>query len=303
MGAILLKGSVGIGGKNNSSDVKEIQIALNKILDLIPPTNLLVVDGSLGHSPEKSKTVGAINTFQKKVVLMFRPDGIIDVNGKSHKKLNEKIVAKPILITNSTLPTTKGKSDLNELAYNNAAKSLGCEVAAIRAVADIESAGGGFLSSGRPKILFEAHVFSRETKRVYDTSHPKISSRRWNKSFYIGNEKEYDRLVAAMKLDRNAAIRSTSWGKFQIMGFNHKAAGYESLEKFLADMYISESKQLDGFVSFLKSKSLDTPLKNKDWATFAEGYNGSSYKENKYDTKLKAAYEKHVAVNSTVTNR
>lgn len=33
-------------------------------------------------------------------------------------------------------------------------------------------------------------------------------------------------------------------------------------------------------------------LRNKDWATFARCYNGSGYAVNKYDEKLKAAYEK-----------
>ena len=43
--------------------------------------------------------------------------------------------------------------------YQKAAKELNCEVAAIRAVAEVESLKGGFLPDGRPKILFERHVF------------------------------------------------------------------------------------------------------------------------------------------------
>ena len=43
------------------------------------------------------------------------------------------------------------------------AAQLQCEPAAIWAVCDIESAGGGILSDKRPKILFEAHVFGRLT--------------------------------------------------------------------------------------------------------------------------------------------
>jgi peptidoglycan hydrolase-like protein with peptidoglycan-binding domain len=39
------------------------------------------------------------------------------------------------------------------------ANDLGVEVAAIKAVYVIESRGKGFLPDGRPKILFEGHIF------------------------------------------------------------------------------------------------------------------------------------------------
>lgn len=35
------------------------------------------------------------------------------------------------------------------------------------------------------------------------------------------------------------------------------------------------------------------PLKNKDWAAFAKGYNGPEYAVNKYDVKMKDAYERY----------
>jgi len=85
--------SVGIGGKNSLNDVKAVQTSLNQLMHLIPPTKSLVVDGKLGFKPELSKTVNAIMLFQKKIAGMVRPDGKIDVNGKSHKKINEKLSA------------------------------------------------------------------------------------------------------------------------------------------------------------------------------------------------------------------
>ena len=84
---------------------------------------------------------------------------------------------------------------------------------------------------------------------------------------------------------------ATSWGKFQIMGFNHKEAGYTTVETFVQDMHKSESKQLSALVKFLKAKKLDAPLASKNWVAFAKGYNGDQYAENKYDTRLKQAYE------------
>ncbi len=86
----LLK-SVGVEGHNFASDIKSVQLSLN----LIVPTKLsikaLVVDGKLGRDPAKSKTVEVIKLFQKKLVGMSRPDGRIDVNGRSHRKLKELI--------------------------------------------------------------------------------------------------------------------------------------------------------------------------------------------------------------------
>ncbi|MCG7546209.1 hypothetical protein MHM93_18715 [Pseudoalteromonas sp. MM17-2] len=83
--------SVGINGVNNPNDIKAVQQALNALLRLIAPTQRLVVDGRLGSRPEQSKTVAAINLFQQKVVGMVRPDGKVDVNGRTHRKVNEKL--------------------------------------------------------------------------------------------------------------------------------------------------------------------------------------------------------------------
>ena len=85
--------SVGIDGKNAVNDIKAVQTSLNSLMHLIPPTKALVVDGKLGFKPENSNTVKAIMLFQKKVVGLTRPDGKIDVNGRTHKKINEKLLA------------------------------------------------------------------------------------------------------------------------------------------------------------------------------------------------------------------
>src|SRR5690349_16354590 len=104
--------------------------------------------------------------------------------------------------------------------YQRAASALGCETAVIRAVDRVESAGSGMLLNGQPEILFEAHIFSRLTGGKYDTSHPHISSRSWNRSLYKGGAAEHGRLDEAVALNRTAALQSASWGRFQILGSN-----------------------------------------------------------------------------------
>src|SRR5581483_11419841 len=121
--------------------------------------------------------------------------------------------------------------------FQRAANALGCEVACIRAVTEVESGGSGFFASGRPKILFEAHIFSQQTGRRYDTSNPDISSRTWNRALYKGGEREYDRLQKAIGLSAHAALQSASWGRFQIMGFHYRRCGFPSVEAFVAGMF------------------------------------------------------------------
>lgn len=93
MQKINLSGSVGINGKNNPADIKKVQTALNNILDKNELSKKLIIDGKLGRQPEKSKTVDAIYIFQKKHAKIPIPDGRIDANGRSHRKLNELIIA------------------------------------------------------------------------------------------------------------------------------------------------------------------------------------------------------------------
>ena len=181
---------------------------------------------------------------------------------------------------------------LDDQAIEAAATKLGCSVAAVRAVIDVESRGG-FFPDGRPKILFERHYFSRLTKRKHDASHPHISLPKWGG--YKGGTPEYDRLGEAIKLDRDAALRSASWGLFQIMGDNYKICGFGSAEDFVKAMVSGEAAHLDAFVAFVKKNRLDDELIRLDWAGFARGYNGPAYKANKYDTKLHAAYVFHSA--------
>lgn len=180
---------------------------------------------------------------------------------------------------------------IDDKAVEAAAAKIGCQVASVRAVIDVESRGG-FLPDGRPKILFERHYFARLTKNKHndqpDISNPKPGG-------YKGGAAEYDRLARAIRLNRDAALRSASWGAFQIMGDNCRVAGFADVEAFVAAMVAGEAEQLDAFVSFVKKNSLDDELIRRDWAGFARGYNGSNYRINKYDEKLAAAYAFHSA--------
>ena len=176
---------------------------------------------------------------------------------------------------------------------------LNVEVAAIKAVSYVESMGDGFLPSGHPKILFESHWFRQYTHAAYDDSHPNISHKYETADGtiirnYIGGEGEVtERLNAAVELNRRAAYMSTSWGKFQIMGFNYDLAGYRSVDEFVEAMKASEDNHYMAFGMFVKSDHrMLSALQNKNWAKFARVYNGQDYAINRYDVKMKEAYER-----------
>lgn len=179
-----------------------------------------------------------------------------------------------------------------------AAESLGVEPCVIKAVVEVESSGEGFLPDGRPKVLFEGHVFWKEIqKRGIDpaplaTKHPNIVYPKWDKSQYKGGAAEWERLNAALSLHAEAALCSASWGLFQIMGFNYRLAGFESVREFVEAQKESEAKQLKSFCAFMRSEGLALFLLGRDWAGFAHRYNGPLFSANQYDTRLQSAYER-----------
>lgn len=190
---------------------------------------------------------------------------------------------------NSPDRSTLARVPLSDIDFALAADALGCQVAAIRAVCAVEAPRGGFLSTGEPTILFERHIFSRQTGRRFDKTYPAISN--LQPGGYLGGAAEHARLGDAAKLDREAALKAASWGKFQIMGFNFAACGFATLQSFINAMYDSEAAQLKAFVGFIKaSPGLLRAIQAQDWTTFARLYNGADYAKNKYDTKLAQAF-------------
>lgn len=211
-------------------------------------------------------------------------------------------------------PVATSQIGLTEEDFEKAASKLGCTVAQIRAVDEVESGGGWFVDvradilnldgeggfidgPNLPKILFEAHVFDRETKGKYRNSHPNLSSAKWNRALYVGGQGEWARLNAAMKLDRTAALRSASVGRYQIMGFNHRLAGYETVEGYWEAMKQSEALHLEAFVRYVINAGLATKLRqvsnvHADCIPFAKAYNGTGYAANAYHIKIARAHKK-----------
>ncbi len=186
---------------------------------------------------------------------------------------------------------------LTEKDFAEVAEKLGVEVAAIKAVVDIEAGRTheGFSAPGKPLINFDLTMFRRFASRhgvnlnKYTRSHPAVFS-----SHRGSQTQAHRRLEAARSINKTAAIEGTFWGMFQIGGFNWKKCGAESIDDFEARMSRSERDQLDMFAEFITNAGLLSALRNKDWARFARGYNGPSYARRGYHTRMAQAYARHL---------
>lgn len=172
----------------------------------------------------------------------------------------------------------------------------------IHAVLDVESVGKGFDSQGRIIMLFEPHIFYRELPESKKALAVKqgLARKSWKRDY---PKDSYPRLLRAMQIDEEAALRSASWGLGQIMGFNHQLAGYDSAKEMVQAFVDDEEEHLAAMVQFILSAGLDDELREHDWAGFARGYNGPSYAKNKYDVKLKQAYDKWSKIKDTEWKR
>lgn len=219
--------------------------------------------------------------------------------------------------------------------WKNTARDIECEPEVLKAIAQVESGGRNAFwrlnkanGANIPAILYERHYFSEATKHRYDHEYPDIS---WPTGYrkkdqlgkadakmsdgrvdaddlYSDYASAYLRLISAYRLDPVAALKSCSWGKFQIMGANHALCGKPDFMNFAKAMCVSEAQQIGLLAEFIrnkprswkdpknkalgKEKSLWDAVKAKDWSAIAFNYNGPAYKKYNYDTLLKTAYEK-----------
>lgn len=193
-------------------------------------------------------------------------------------------------------------SRLTEDDYRKVAEQLGIEVAAIKAVVDIEAGRThqGFASPGQPLINFDLAMFRRFAQKrginlsKFRNSHAVVFAGPNARRYGSHQNAQHARLEAARRISDEAAIEGTFWGMFQIGGFNWKKCGAESIDDFVDRMSDSEREQLELFARFIENSGMTRYLKNKDWAGFALRYNGPSYRKRGYHTRLAKAYAKHL---------
>ncbi|MBU9369626.1 DUF3380 domain-containing protein [Burkholderia multivorans] len=190
---------------------------------------------------------------------------------------------------------------LTDADLQRAADRLKVDLAAVRAVNEVESRGAGFLPDGRPVILFERHIMYRQLAAAgldadaLAAKYPGVVNPK--PGGYAGGTAEYARLATASQISAACALEAASWGGFQIMGFHWNLLGYPDVFSFVEAMKVSEAAHLEAFVRFiLADKALLAALRGKKWAKFAELYNGRDYADHLYDVKLERAFARYSRV-------
>lgn len=180
------------------------------------------------------------------------------------------------------------------------ARQLDTSVAKVLAVVAVEARGRGFAGKTGLTIqaLFERHKFYAELAKKGDkVKLAKAVSLGLASKKRGGYPKTLEGVIAkvksAMAIDEDAALRSTSWGMGQIMGFNCRDVGYATAREMVEAFLTGEDAQIQAMADFIVHNGLDDELRRGDWRGFARGYNGPSFEENDYDGKLAA---KHAAL-------
>jgi hypothetical protein len=162
---------------------------------------------------------------------------------------------------------------------------------------EVESGGRGFGDTGKLICQFEAHIFSKATK----IPRSKDNNWAWDENLVEVQSKEWIAFNEAFSINPEEAMKSTSWGLPQIMGFNHKQAGYASVGDMLDDFKRSELQQVIALIRFITaSTKLYKAVLGGDYETVASCYNGSQHRAlalkngwKPYPDKLKDAEAKY----------
>lgn len=173
--------------------------------------------------------------------------------------------------------------------FVRAAGTIGCDVAAIMAIWQVEAAGAPYRKDGSVERRFEPH------KLAVPEGNYKTSSK-------LSRAERERKFAAAYARDAEDAMRATSWGAPQIMGFNHAGAGFGSARDMVAAMAESEARQIDAFVALVKFFGVDGALRSHDWSAFARGWNGNADVKN-YSAKVEKAYRELSGSESPVVLR
>lgn len=188
----------------------------------------------------------------------------------------------PLLFSNRTAPAV---SDMEMAGF---ARRIGITTKQMRAISIVESGGAAFDNRGRPKILFERHVFHRRTSGRYGVqpwSNPKAGGY---------GESSWTKLTAAASVSPIDAFAACSWGKFQVMGFHAAALGFSTALDLAWATVLSEAGSYDLLLRYIQVNGLSDEARllstnPNDCRPFARSYNGTGYERNEYHIKLARA--------------
>jgi hypothetical protein len=189
------------------------------------------------------------------------------------------------------------------------ARTIGVGEDELHAFMDVEAAGSGFDAQGRPKMLFEPHVFYRNLRgaardRAVAAG---LAYAKWGAKPYPKDS--YPRLAQALAIDEEAALMSASWGLTQILGENYAMVGFDSVADMVRAFMADEDNHLEAAVAFIVAAGIDDELRAlarltrpttpADCVPIVLVYNGKGYKKNKYHEKFAKAHNRWRGIKDT----
>jgi hypothetical protein len=194
--------------------------------------------------------------------------------------------------------------DLPRIGY-----AIGVGEDELHAFIETETTGKGYDSKGRPRILFEPHIFYKNLSGSQLTAAIRagLAYKNWGEQKYPTDS--YPRLLAAMKINESAALMSASWGMGQVMGSNWHDLGYDSVQAMINAACEDEENHVAQMVGFIKANHIDDDLRllaalkrpttPADCIAIVRVYNGSGYAKNNYHVKFAAAHNKWRKIKDT----
>lgn len=141
------------------------------------------------------------------------------------------------------------------------------------AIIEVETPGNGFdAKTGKLLIQFEPSWFRKHE--------PFAPSGAWSVNKVDVQSKEWIAFNSAFSIDKESAMKSTSIGLPQIMGFHYERLGYKTVGDMWDDFKKGEHQQILALFRFVLSDAkLLQAVREKNFHMIAYIYNGSEYKK------------------------
>jgi hypothetical protein len=164
------------------------------------------------------------------------------------------------------------------------------------------------LPDGRLKILLERHILwhrlkdsaasircpsTRRGRTCATCAHPAggygSEAHQWVR---VENVLTWASANAAEEFEsyKKATYEACSWGKFQLLGMNYAAAGFQDVYSLVHSLETGEAAHLDAAIHFMRHDGMLQLLVTRQYLPFSRRWNGPG-KPEEYAANLKAAVD------------